>query len=188
MVKKGYELADKQRTQYWDRCTCFGASPLWYWQVRYKSCARIRITAIAASRFPLFTSVLPAWIPSARALEGARWCSSQEWTEHGFRSVVLPCLGADGCNRRILVTIPPVTVIIAATHQEGANCTRRGLEAFSTSAQPRLQRLRDNLKAKQKPGNSSYQWMRNRWQVTGNPPLPIPAPMPLLPPWILIAQ
>jgi hypothetical protein len=30
--------------------------------------------------------------------------------------------------------------------------------------------------------------MRNRWQVTGNPPLPIPAPMPLLPPWILIAQ
>ena len=35
-----------------------------------------------------------------------------------------------------------------------------------TSAQPRLRRLRDNLKAKPKPGNSSYQWMRNRGQVT----------------------
>ena len=34
-----------------------------------------------------------------------------------------------------------------------------------TSAQPRLRRLRDNLKAKPKRRNSSYQWMRNRGQV-----------------------
>jgi hypothetical protein len=39
-------------------------------------------------------------------------------------------------------------------------------KATNTSAQPRLRRLRDNLKAKPKPGNCSYQWMRNRGHVT----------------------
>jgi putative transposase len=37
-----------------------------------------------------------------------------------------------------------------------------------TSAQPRLRRLRDNLKAKPKRGNSSHHWVRNRGQVTGS--------------------
>src|SRR5258705_8276413 len=35
-----------------------------------------------------------------------------------------------------------------------------------TSAQPRLRRLRDNLKAKPKRRNSSYHWVRNRGQVS----------------------
>ena len=49
---------------------------------------------------------------------------------------------------------------------EGRLCRCGKQRTLPTSAQPRLRRLRDNLKAKPKPRNSSYQWMRNRGQVT----------------------
>jgi len=49
---------------------------------------------------------------------------------------------------------------------EGRLCRCGKQRTLPTSAQPRLRRLRDNLKAKPKPRNSSYQWVRNRGQVT----------------------
>jgi hypothetical protein len=49
---------------------------------------------------------------------------------------------------------------------EGRLCRCGKQRTLPTSAQPRLRRLRDNLKAQPKPRNSSYRWVRNRGQVT----------------------
>jgi len=49
---------------------------------------------------------------------------------------------------------------------EGRLCRCGKQTTLPTSAQPRLRRLRDNLKATPKLGNSSYHWVRNRGQVT----------------------
>jgi hypothetical protein len=97
-------------------------------------------------------------IDSEESVRKSRQVAGGQKAEHEFRgdTVYMTAAGIEKCADNLRDESMAEFLADAVSAREGLWGTR------PTSAQPRLRRLRDNLKAKPKLGNSSYPWVSNR--------------------------